>query len=52
MTHIDVSRARATADAEARFVMDEEAFRGFYDRNARGVVGLSVACDWRPAACR
>ena len=37
LTYSDVSRARAIADAEARFVMDEEAFRGFYDRNARGV---------------
>lgn len=36
-TYSDVSRARAIADAEAVFVMDEEAFRGFYDRNARGV---------------
>jgi len=37
ITYSDVSRARAIADAEAVFVMDEEAFRGFYDRNARGV---------------
>jgi len=37
LTYTDVSRARAIADAEAGFVMDEEAFRGFYDRNARGV---------------
>ena len=37
MTYSDVSRARAIADAEASFVKDEEAFRGFYDRNARGV---------------
>jgi RNA polymerase sigma-70 factor (ECF subfamily) len=37
MTYSDVSRARAIANAEVRFVMDEEAFRGFYDRNARGV---------------
>jgi RNA polymerase sigma-70 factor (ECF subfamily) len=37
MTYSDASRARAIADAEAAFVMDEEAFRGFYDRNARGV---------------
>jgi RNA polymerase sigma-70 factor (ECF subfamily) len=37
ITYTDVSRARAIADAEAGFVMDEEAFRGFYDRNARGV---------------
>jgi RNA polymerase sigma-70 factor, ECF subfamily len=37
LTYSDVSRARAIADAEAGFVMDEEAFRGFYDRNARGV---------------
>lgn len=37
LTYSDVSRARAIEDAEAGFVMDEEAFRGFYDRNARGV---------------
>ena len=37
MTYSDVSRTRAIASAEAEFVMDEEAFRGFYDRNARGV---------------
>jgi RNA polymerase sigma-70 factor (ECF subfamily) len=37
LTYSDVSRAKAIADAEAVFVMDEEAFRGFYDRNARGV---------------
>lgn len=37
MTYSDVSRTRAIADAEAVFVMDEEAFRRFYDRNARGV---------------
>ena len=37
LTYSDVSRAQAVADAEAGFVMDEEAFRGFYDRNARGV---------------
>ena len=37
LTYSDVSRARAISDAEAGFVMDEEAFRGFYDRNARGV---------------
>lgn len=37
LTYTDVTRARAVASAEAGFVMDEEAFRGFYDRNARGV---------------
>ncbi len=37
MTYSDVNRAQAIANAEVRFVMDEEAFRGFYDRNARGV---------------
>jgi RNA polymerase sigma-70 factor (ECF subfamily) len=37
MTYTDVSRAKAIVDAEAQFVMDEEAFRGFYDRTARGV---------------
>jgi RNA polymerase sigma-70 factor (ECF subfamily) len=37
LSYSDVSRARAIADAEVGFVMDEEAFRGFYDRNARGV---------------
>ena len=37
LTYDDVSRAQAIAKAEASFVMDEEAFRGFYDRNARGL---------------
>jgi RNA polymerase sigma-70 factor (ECF subfamily) len=37
MTYSDVSRARAIADAEPGFVMDEDAFRSFYDRNARGL---------------
>ena len=37
LTYSDVSRDQAIADAEAGFVMDEDAFRGFYDRNARGV---------------
>jgi RNA polymerase sigma-70 factor (ECF subfamily) len=37
MTYSDVSRARAIAGTEAVFMMDEDAFRGFYDRNARGV---------------
>lgn len=35
MTFTDLSRA--DADASVEFVMDEEAFRGFYDRHARGV---------------
>jgi RNA polymerase sigma-70 factor (ECF subfamily) len=34
-TYSDLSRADAAAEVE--FVMDEEAFRGFYDRYARGV---------------
>lgn len=34
-TYSDLSRSDAAADAE--FMMDEEAFRGFYDRHARGV---------------
>ncbi|HEU5022341.1 MAG TPA: RNA polymerase sigma factor [Bryobacteraceae bacterium] len=37
LTYSDVSRAKAIASAEVSFVMDEEAFRGFYDRNARGL---------------
>lgn len=37
LTYSDVTRSRALTDAEVRFVMDEEAFRGFYDRNARGI---------------
>jgi RNA polymerase sigma-70 factor (ECF subfamily) len=36
MTFSDVSRAQALDDASV-FVMDEDAFRAFYDRNARGV---------------
>lgn len=36
-TFTDVSRAEALDDARAGFVMDEDAFRAFYDRTARGV---------------
>ncbi len=36
-TFTDLSRSDALADASTEFVMDEEAFRGFYDRNARGL---------------
>lgn len=38
VTYSDVSRVRAISDADAGFVMDEDAFRSFYDRNARGVL--------------
>src|SRR5579863_2687320 len=37
VTFTDVSRAEAVDDASAGFVMDEDAFRAFYDRTARGV---------------
>lgn len=37
MTFADVSRAGALDDAGASFVMDEDAFRAFYERTARGV---------------
>src|SRR5580693_8158243 len=37
VTLTDVSRAEALDDARAGFVMDEDAFRAFYDRTARGV---------------
>jgi len=37
VTFTDVSRLEAMADACAGFVMDEDAFRAFYDRTARGV---------------
>lgn len=36
-TFTDASRLDALEDACAAFVMDEEAFRGFYERTARGV---------------
>ena len=36
-TFTDLSRTEALDDASTEFVMDEEAFRGFYDRNARGL---------------
>jgi RNA polymerase sigma-70 factor (ECF subfamily) len=36
-TFTDVSRATAVADAGAAFVMDEDTFRAFYERTARGV---------------
>jgi len=37
LTYSDVNRLEATGEACAEFVMDEESFRAFYDRNARGV---------------
>lgn len=37
VTFIDVQRLDAVDDAAASFVMDEEAFRAFYDRTARGL---------------
>ncbi|PYT10390.1 MAG: hypothetical protein DMF60_00235 [Acidobacteria bacterium] len=36
-TFTDVSRTSALDDASAGFVMDEDAFRAFYERTARGV---------------
>ncbi len=37
MTFTDVSQLDAIDRASASFVMDEDAFRAFYERNARGV---------------
>jgi RNA polymerase sigma-70 factor (ECF subfamily) len=37
VTFTDVSQLDAIDRASASFVMDEDAFRAFYDRNARGV---------------
>src|SRR5271168_3037498 len=37
LTFSDVNRLQALDEARAEFVMDEETFRAFYDRNARGV---------------
>jgi hypothetical protein len=37
VTFTDVSRAEAVDDASAGFVMDEDTFRVFYERTARGV---------------
>src|SRR5580692_6527162 len=37
MTFTDVSRAESLDDASTAFVMDEDTFRAFYDRTARGV---------------
>lgn len=36
-TYSDLNRDRTLDDASADFVMDEETFRAFYDRTARGV---------------
>jgi RNA polymerase sigma-70 factor (ECF subfamily) len=36
-TFTDVNRAEAVDDTSACFVMDEDTFRAFYDRTARGV---------------
>jgi RNA polymerase sigma-70 factor (ECF subfamily) len=37
MTCSDSTRLEAIDDAPTQFVMDEDAFRAFYERNARGV---------------
>ena len=37
VTFTDVSRAEAVDNAHAGFVMDEDTFRAFYERTARGV---------------
>lgn len=37
LTFTDVSRLDAANEASAGFVMDEDTFRAFYDRTARGV---------------
>ena len=37
MTYSDSNRLEAIDSACAQFVMDEDAFRAFYERNARGV---------------
>jgi RNA polymerase sigma-70 factor (ECF subfamily) len=37
LTFADVSRAESVDDASAGFVMDEDTFRAFYERTARGV---------------
>lgn len=36
-TYSDLTRSDAPDEAAAAFVMDEDAFRGFYERTARGV---------------
>jgi len=36
-TFTDLSRTEAADDARTEFVMDEDAFRGFYERTARGL---------------
>src|SRR5271169_5022607 len=37
MTFTDVSRAETLDDASTAFVMDEDTFRAFYERTARGI---------------
>lgn len=37
LTYTELTRLAATQEGCAEFVMDEEAFRGFYERTARGI---------------
>ena len=48
MTCSDASRLEAIDGSRVAFVMDEDAFRAFYDRTARGL-GVSGARYGRPS---
>ena len=53
ITLSDIERLQSAADeTDVALAMDEDAFRGFYDRTSRGVVGISLENQRRSSARR